>query len=170
MSIFRIVLPARAGSTFLEKQWKKLTDNEKCSRKTLYGKCDRYMNRLGTAERRKCWFFIGFTITFYDVKRATGTPRPRTTEREIASGRGQGEDKPSHPPPTTSQTLFSLGCSQSWRPRDPLALLKGHCKTFEKWTYSLFGPTKPLHILITLAIKLFRLHFSLSGNVCSRFF
>ena len=42
----------------------KLLDSEKWSRKTLDGKCDGYMRGLDGAEKRKCWFFIGFTNTF----------------------------------------------------------------------------------------------------------
>ena len=40
VSIFRIVLPVWAGSTFSEKLWKKWSENEKRSQKTLDGEFD----------------------------------------------------------------------------------------------------------------------------------
>ena len=52
------------GAQFQKIHETKLPDNEKWSRKTLDGKCDGYMRGLDGAEKRKCWFFIGFTITF----------------------------------------------------------------------------------------------------------
>ena len=53
VSISRIVLPVRAGSTFSEKTSNKWSENEKWSRKTLDGKCDGYMWGLGEAQKRK---------------------------------------------------------------------------------------------------------------------
>ena len=53
VSISRIVLPVRAGSTFSEKTSNKWSENEKWSRKTLDGKCDGYMSGLGGVEKRK---------------------------------------------------------------------------------------------------------------------
>ena len=46
---------------FRENKW---SESEKWSRTTLDGKCDGYMRGLDGAEKRKCWFFIGFTTTF----------------------------------------------------------------------------------------------------------
>ena len=54
VSISRIVLPVRAGSTFSEKTSNKWSENEKWSRKTLDGKCDGYMWGLGGAKKQKC--------------------------------------------------------------------------------------------------------------------
>ena len=54
----------RRGAHFQKIREKKLLDSEKWSRKTLDGKCDGYVRGLDGAEKRKCWFFIGFTITF----------------------------------------------------------------------------------------------------------
>ena len=51
MSIFRIVLPAKAGSTFQKNRETKLPDSEKWSRKTLDGKCDGYARGLDGAEK-----------------------------------------------------------------------------------------------------------------------
>ena len=52
------------GAHFQKNREKKLPGSEKWSRKTLDGKCGGYTRWLGGAEKRKCWFFIGFTITF----------------------------------------------------------------------------------------------------------
>ena len=54
VSISRIVLPVRAGSTFSEKTSNKWSENEKWSRKTSDGKCDGYMWGLGGAKKPKC--------------------------------------------------------------------------------------------------------------------
>ena len=52
------------GTHFQKIRENKLRDSEKWSRKTLDGRCDGYVRGLDGAEKRKCWFFIGFTITF----------------------------------------------------------------------------------------------------------
>ena len=52
------------GAHFQKIRETKLLDGEKWSRKTLDGKCDGYVRGLDGADKRKCWFFIGFTITF----------------------------------------------------------------------------------------------------------
>ena len=50
----RIVLPAKAGSTFSKNNEKTLSESEKWSQKTLDGKYDCYMRGLDGAEKRKC--------------------------------------------------------------------------------------------------------------------
>ena len=60
VSISRIVLPVRAGSTFSEKTSNKWSENEKWSRKTLDGKCGGYMWGLGEAKKRKYRKSVGF--------------------------------------------------------------------------------------------------------------
>ena len=56
--------------------------------KTLDSNSNEYIWGLDGAKKRKCWKSIGFTTTFWRVKSATATPKPRTTERAEGSGRG----------------------------------------------------------------------------------
>ena len=60
VSIFRIVLPMQAGSTFSEKSRKNRSESEKWGRKTLDCKGDGYMWGLGGAKKGKVKKTVGF--------------------------------------------------------------------------------------------------------------
>ena len=86
VAIFRIVLPGEEH--IFRKNMKKLSGSEKWSRKTLAGKCDGYMWGLGGAKKRKCWFFIGFTITFLKCQGEPGGVN--RTNRQARNGVWEG--------------------------------------------------------------------------------
>ena len=77
----RIVLPAKAGSTFSKNHEKTLSGSARWSQKTLDGKYDCYMRGLDGAEKRKCWKTIGFCMFFWRSKKPKGdSPNEQLSE------------------------------------------------------------------------------------------